>query len=511
MVSWTAPDRNGGPPITDYDVEYRQAAGGGWSPWPHDGIGSSATTTGRGPLSDYPVRVRARTFIGTSTTITGLAPHTGYQVRVRAFNGELHSDWSPPGSGRTNNTAPSFASATTARNFPENTPPGKAIGAPVTATDPDGDPLTYTLEGTDAGSFDIESESGQIKTRAGVSYDYEVKAAYAVTVQATDPLGASDTIAVTIHVSDVAEPPATPAAPTVRAPDGSSTRLSASWAAPDLQGGPPITDYDVQYRQGTSGDWSDWGHDGTGTATTITGLAPHTGYQVRVRAFNDELHSDWSPPGSGRTNNTAPSFASATATRSFPENTPTDAAVGAPLTATDPDGDPLTYTLGGTDVGSFNIESESGQIKTRAGVSYDYEVKAAYAVTVRAADPLGASDTIAVTIHVTDVAEKPATPEAPSVRAPDGSSTRLSASWTAPDLQGGPPLTDYDVQYGVGCGKVWNDTLSVKRPRPSLCSLLTSPSHPRITDHCRNFRATPPTPRFLLQNIHDNPEVFFLR
>ena len=94
-----------------------------------------------------------------------------------------------------------------------------------------------------------------------------------------------------------------------------------TWTAPELNGGPPLTDYDLEYRQGAGGDWSMWPHDGIDTSAMMTGLRPHTDYQVRVQAFNGELHSDWSLPGSGQTNNTAPSFVSAAATRSFPENT----------------------------------------------------------------------------------------------------------------------------------------------------------------------------------------------
>ena len=66
-------------------------------------------------------------------------------------------------------------SAAATRSFPENTSSGQGVGAPVAATDADGDELTYTLGGADAASFDIDSETGQIKTRSGVSYDYEVK------------------------------------------------------------------------------------------------------------------------------------------------------------------------------------------------------------------------------------------------------------------------------------------------------------------------------------------------
>ena len=73
----------------------------------------------------------------------------------------------------------------------ENTPTGTAIGNPVTATLvnplPEGiegaDYLRYTLSGTDANSFSIDSRSGQLKTQA--SLDYETKNTYSVTVTAT--------------------------------------------------------------------------------------------------------------------------------------------------------------------------------------------------------------------------------------------------------------------------------------------------------------------------------------
>ena len=353
---------------------------------------------------------------------------------------------------------PTFPDATTTRSLKESTEPDLNIGAPVTATDPDGSPLTYTLEGADAGSFHIKPKTGQLKTKAGVTYDYETKDTYAVTVKATDSSRFSDTIAVTILVTDVDEKPTTPDAPTVSAPEGSSTSLVVTWTTPDRNGGPPITDYDIQYRQDTSGDWGDWGHDDTDTTTMITGLAPHTDYQVRVRAFNGELHSDWSPPGSGQTNNTVPAFAEAGATRSFPENTPPGQAHRRPRwRRSDPDGDQVDSThSAGTDAASFDIDSETGQIKTRSGVSYDYEVKASYAVTVQATDPLGASGSIAVTIDVINVAEKPATPDAPTVSAPDGTNTSLLMTWTAPDLNGGPLLTDYDLEYRQGAGGDWS-------------------------------------------------------
>ena len=99
------------------------------------------------------------------------------------------------------------------------------VGEPVRAIeDRDGDAartpdnLTYTLGGPDAALFtihhvddtstsDITEEEGHIRIAEGVKFDYETKTSYMVTVTATDPSLASDTITVIINILDVDEPP----------------------------------------------------------------------------------------------------------------------------------------------------------------------------------------------------------------------------------------------------------------------------------------------------------------
>ena len=337
--------------------------------------------------------------------------------------------------------------------MPENSAPNTNVGAPVTATD---DTLTYTLEGTDAASFAIVSTTGQIQTKAGVTYDYEAKLSYSVTVKASDGT-ASDTIAVTINLTDVDEPPLTPAAPVVSSVSNSTTSLSVSWTAPSNTGRPPITSYDLQYREGTSGGWTNGPQDMTGTSAPIIGLTANTSYQVHVRATNAEGDSDWSEPGTGNTGNTAPVFSGSSATRSVPENSAPNTNVGAPVTATDDDtGDTLTYTLEGTDAASFAIVSTSGQIMTRPGVIYDHEARPTYTVTVKVNDGK-ANATIEVTINVEDLPEVPVAPVAPNVRLAKGGETGLSVSWKAPPNAARPPITGYDLQYRMGPDVAWLD------------------------------------------------------
>ena len=106
------------------------------------------------------------------------------------------------------NRAPVFTNNNTTRSVAENTPSGQNIGAAVSATDPDEDTLTYSLEGTDAASFSIISASGQLQTSA--SLDYEIKSSYSVTVKVTDDSGASNnsaTISVTISVTNANDAP----------------------------------------------------------------------------------------------------------------------------------------------------------------------------------------------------------------------------------------------------------------------------------------------------------------
>ena len=375
-VSWTAPSSDAA--IAGYDVQYRAGSTGGFTSWSHDGD-------------------------DTSTVITGLADGTSYEVQVRAQNSEGPGDWSASGIGTTSRTnhPPAFAGVTASRFVAEGQPARAAVGDPVSATDPDqGDALTYTLSGPDAASFTI-GPNGQIMTLAEL--DYETKNLHVVVVTATDTAGDSATITVIISVTDVGLPEA-PDAPTVTATAGSTTSLDVSWTAPSSDAA--IADYDVQYRAGSTGGFTSWSHDGDGTSTVITGLTDGTAYEVQVRAQNSEGPGDWSASGTGTTTraNQSPVFGDGTtAARFVAEDSPVGTAVGGPVSATDPDGDTLDYTLGGADAGSFTIDGSSGQISTASAL--DYETKNSYSVTVTATDSGSLTDTIAVTINVTEVVE----------------------------------------------------------------------------------------------------------
>ena len=104
------------------------------------------------------------------------------------------------------NTAPTITSVSTG-TVAENAAISTVVYT-ATATDVDsGQTLSYSLTGTDAGSFDINASTGVVTLKA--SANYEAKASYSFNVVATDNGTGSltDTKAVTVSVTDVNEAP----------------------------------------------------------------------------------------------------------------------------------------------------------------------------------------------------------------------------------------------------------------------------------------------------------------
>ncbi len=187
-VVWTAPAQTSDFEVTSYDLTYIQtdAKDAEVAVWRlREGVKASSV----GGNLEY--------------TVSGLTGDTQYDVQVRAVNQWGASDWSVVATGTPENALPRFIEgSTTTRNVMENTPAGEKVGAPVKAFDDD--TLTYTLSGSDAATFDIDGETGQITVGASTTLDFESGVTeYSVEVAATDLSLASATIKVAISVTDV--------------------------------------------------------------------------------------------------------------------------------------------------------------------------------------------------------------------------------------------------------------------------------------------------------------------
>ncbi|RKU05536.1 hypothetical protein C6503_27085 [Candidatus Poribacteria bacterium] len=339
-----------------------------------------------------------------------------YSVTVSVSDGNGGTDSIPVTISVSNvNEAPNFTEGSSAtRSVAENTAAGENIGEPVTATDPENDTLTYTLSGTDAASFSIISTTGQLQTRAALDYE-RLPNAYSVTVSASDDNGGSDSITVTISVTDANDAPRFPA-------DSTSffvVENAASGENISVKIG-PIDDDEDMFTFTLGGDDAS-----SFSIVSTSGSLGYTEYvQLQTRAALDyEEKNSYSvtisvSDGNGGTDsiditiyvidiNEAPTFTEgATATRAIAENTAAGTNIGVPVAATDADtGDTLIYSLSGADASSFRINGRTGQLQTHAALNY--ETDDSYAVTVSVSDDDGESDSIDVTIRVTDVNEAP--------------------------------------------------------------------------------------------------------
>ena len=136
------------------------------------------------------------------------------------------------------NNAPELPAASVEVKVKESVTVGGNVGDPVTATDADDDVLTYSLSGgADKDAFGIDQASGRITVGAGTELDYETRTSYMVEVKAEDPFGRSDTVMVTITVTDVDEPPMLEGDAAVDDYEENGTGAVAFYTAPDPEGG----------------------------------------------------------------------------------------------------------------------------------------------------------------------------------------------------------------------------------------------------------------------------------
>ena len=323
------------------------------------------------------------------------------------------------------NEAPTILTGPTRANNQNENILITTVVATYTASDvDDGDTLVWSLTGTDASDFNIGNQDGDDVGELTFKEmpDFEKPAAtrnlYRVTVTVSDGK-LKATRAMTVTVTDMPE-------------DGEITlssvqpkvavELTASLT--DSDGG--VKDITWQWARSNTEGGAFANIDGA-TLATYTPVAADIGMDLRATAtYTDKRGEQTAQEVSDNAviinnDNRAPVFKDAndrvitSDTRSVPENSDAGANIGGPVVATDPNDDNLTYMLSGTDAALFEIltvddtdgTDKRGQIQVKAGTKLNYEAKNTYMVTVTATDPNGLSDSIDVTIMVTDMDETP--------------------------------------------------------------------------------------------------------
>ena len=279
------------------------------------------------------------------------------------------------------NNAPTISSSTTFSVAENNT----AIGS-VTATDADGDSLTYSISGSE---INISSSGVLIFVSAP---DYETKNSYSATVTVSDGTNsASQSITVTITDVDETVPNA---APTISS--------SATFSAAENQ--TAIGSVSASDADGDTLTYSISGSEINISSSGVLTFASAPDYEVKNSYSATVTVSDGTDSASQSITvtvtdegeaipNQAPSISSS-ASFSAAEN---QTAIGS-VTATDADGDSLTYSISGSEI---NISSSG--VLTFASAP-DYEVKNSYSATVTVSDGK-ASATQSITVNISDLLE----------------------------------------------------------------------------------------------------------
>ena len=277
-----------------------------------------------------------------------------------------------------------------------------AYEAAATATDADGDPLRYSLSGTDAALFTIDADTGEVSFRAAPDFeapgDDDGDNVYDIIVTASDGTNRTEqAVAITVTNENDNVPTFTsPATVSV-----AENQVAAYEAATDADGDPLSyslsgTDAALFTIDANTGEVSfmaapdfeapgdadrDNVYDITVTASDGTNSTNHN---VAITVTNE--------------NDNAPIFTSP-ATVSVAENQ----VAAYEAAAADADGDSLRYSLSGTDAGLFTIDANTGAVRFRAAPDFeapgDNDGDNVYDITVTASD--GANSTnhnVAITV-----------------------------------------------------------------------------------------------------------------
>ena len=268
-----------------------------------------------------------------------------------------------------------------------------------------GDSITWSLGGIDSGSMNITTSStnGVLKFDSPPNYESPRDAGgnnvYNVTVSVSDGRGGSDSQSVAITVTDKNE------RPEVKTPIGDqeldisqsrSISLSDKFRDPDSD----TLSYTNSSSSHSVATLNPAGSPlmieavGAGS-TTITVRATDPGGLYVEQDFDVTVPDDDA--------NIPPEITGGPSSVTYPENA--TFSVGT-YTATDEDGDPITWSLGGIDSGSMGIGSTSGVLTFDSPPDHENPTDAGgdnvYNVTVIASDGRGGSDQKPVAVEVTN-------------------------------------------------------------------------------------------------------------
>ena len=305
------------------------------------------------------------------------------------------------------NEAPAFEESAALRiEIPEGTT--GTFGSPVTAADPEGGTVTYSLSGADAASFEIDASTARLAVGKDADLDLETRASRRFDVVATDAgspaLSASR--AVTVTLTNVNEAPAfeEKAALEIEVPEGTTGAFGAPVVAVDPDGD-PLT-YSL-----SGADAAAFEIDAS-TAQLSVGEDTDLNFEARTSYAFDVAAADAGGLSASRpVTLTLTDLDEAIAITGLPNGrTPEDRPYASPAPRVSGARGALVWTLEGPDAARFTVARATGAISMTARdheAPEDADGNNVYEATLRVTDADGARGAAPFSVTVTNVNEAP--------------------------------------------------------------------------------------------------------
>ena len=318
-----------------------------------------------------------------------------------------------------------------------------------TASDPDDDPLTWSLTGTDASAFELQGSGTTRTLHFQQPPDFETQETYTVEVVVTDDNSLSATVAVTVTVTNADDPGTIELSPTppqvgepitatLADPDGSVTNVEWTWLSfnPD----------------GTSSE-----ETGTsdGLSSTFTPTQALVGKRLQATAEYDDGQGTDQSAESAQTEAVIDRPASPGSLAA----TPGHEQVTLSWTAPDDNGSPIThYQYRQSDDGGTTWDPDWTTIPDSDAQTTSYTVESltngtAYTFEVRAVNAVGAGP-------VSSASATPAitVPEAVVNLEATPGNRQVALGWEVPASDGGSAITHYQYRYSSDSHSDWTES-----------------------------------------------------
>ncbi|MGJ3236366.1 cadherin domain-containing protein, partial [Marivirga sp.] len=289
----------------------------------------------------------------------------------------------------------------------ENSSNGTSVGT-VQASDPDDDPLTYTITaGSTGNTFHINSSSGEITVSDNTLLDFESNPTFDLTISVDDGNSGTASATITINVNDIIENNSPIIADqTFSIDENSSNGTSVGTVQASDLDDDPLT-YNI-----TAGNIGNTFHINSSSGEITVSDNTLLDFETNP-TFDLTISVDDGNSGTASATitinvidiieNNSPIIADQTF--SIDENSSNGTSVGT-VQASDPDDDPLTYTINAGNTGNtFDINSSSGEITVSDNTLLDFESNPSFNLSISVDDGNSGTASATITINVIDIIE----------------------------------------------------------------------------------------------------------